>query len=96
MTDAIPDDIVKAADRAALDSLGRGYPTTVSIIARALMAEREAATKRERERCAAIVKVVGETFLLDMTAKPDWQDAATWGRQETIRHTRATILKGEA
>lgn len=58
-------------------------------------AEKVEAVKAENHRCFTIAKFVGETFLLDLTAKPAWQDGPTWGRQETIRHILAAIRRGE-
>ena len=52
MTDKIPDDVMEAARKVHLEILGRGIEKTVGAIASAIMAERESATKAERERCA--------------------------------------------
>ena len=79
--------------------LDRAYDPHLSAAAEeAIAAALEAAEKRgeEREREAfdkvvAYAKFVGETFLLDMTAKPGWQDDATWGRQETLKHVLDAI-----
>lgn len=35
--------------------------------------------------------VVGQTFLLDMTDKPEWQDDGTWGRHKTVETIHAAI-----
>lgn len=45
----IPDDIMEAARKVHLEILGWGIEKTVGAIARALLSERESATKAERE-----------------------------------------------
>ncbi len=50
----IPDDVMETARKVHLDILGWGIEKTVGAIARALLSERESATKAERERCAQV------------------------------------------
>ncbi len=55
----IPDDVMETARKVHLDILGWGIEKTVGAIARAILSERESATKAERERCAGIADVRG-------------------------------------
>jgi len=62
--DEIPDDIQKAAEQVEQDLRGHSLPMWIAgIIARALLAEREAATKAERERCANVCEEQKQGFL---------------------------------
>lgn len=67
MSATIPDDIMTAAREALRCIDGELMPMTYlaaeKCVARALLSERESATKAERERCAKIAKIHGHHAL---------------------------------
>lgn len=94
MSDAIPNDILKEARERMLAMTSHSSVRISSVIANAMVAAAEAATKRERERAA---KVALERHKAWETCHPDDADfGQVCDDISACADISAAILKGEA